>query len=52
MYDTWYKMASVLRSGLDISPVITHHLRPWMTFMEAFEIMNTGKTGKVILDWE
>jgi threonine 3-dehydrogenase len=51
MYETWYKMSSVLRSGLDVSPVITHHYGA-DDFLEAFEVMNTGKTGKVILGWE
>lgn len=51
MFETWYKMASVLRTGLDISPVITHHYAV-DDFFEAFETMNTGKTGKVILDWD
>ena len=51
MYETWYKMASVLCSGLDITQVITHHFKI-DDFHKAFEVMNTGKTGKVILDWQ
>jgi threonine 3-dehydrogenase len=50
MFETWYKMASMLQSGLDISPVITHHL-PVSDYRSAFETMNTGKSGKIILDW-
>ncbi|HEU4531727.1 MAG TPA: L-threonine 3-dehydrogenase [Steroidobacteraceae bacterium] len=50
MFETWYKMASMLQSGLDISPVITHHL-PMTEFRTAFETMNTGQSGKIILDW-
>lgn len=50
MFETWYKMSSMLQSGLDISPVITHHL-PIAEFRTAFETMNTGKAGKIILDW-
>ena len=50
MFETWYKMASMLQSGLDISPVITHHL-PMTEYRTAFETMNTGKSGKIILDW-
>ena len=50
MFETWYKMASMLQSGLDISPVITHHL-PVTEFRTAFETMNTGQSGKIILDW-
>jgi threonine 3-dehydrogenase len=50
MFETWYKMASMLQSGLDISPVITHHL-PVAEYRTAFETMKTGKSGKIILDW-
>jgi threonine 3-dehydrogenase len=50
MFETWYKMSSMLQSGLDISPVITHHL-PVAEYRTAFETMNTGKSGKIILDW-
>ena len=50
MYETWYKMTVMLQSGLDISPVITHRFR-FTEFQEAFELMLSGQTGKVILDW-
>jgi threonine 3-dehydrogenase len=50
MFETWYKMAAMLTSGLDISQVITHHYGV-DDFIEAFETMNTGQTGKVILSW-
>jgi threonine 3-dehydrogenase len=50
MFETWYKMSSMLQSGLDISPVITHHL-PVAEYRTAFETMGTGKSGKIILDW-
>jgi threonine 3-dehydrogenase len=50
MYETWYKMTSVLQSGLDISPVITHRLHV-DDYLEGFDAMNTGRAGKVILDW-
>ena len=50
MYDTWYKMLALLDSGLDVRPLITHRFaaRDWQ---QAFELMETGKAGKVILDW-
>lgn len=51
MFETWYKMTSMIQSGLDISPIITHHL-PYTDFLEGFEIMRTGRSGKVILNWE
>jgi threonine 3-dehydrogenase len=50
MFETWYKMSSMLQSGLDIAPVITHHL-PASEFREAFETLNGGQSGKIILDW-
>ena len=50
MYETWYKMTQMLRSGLDISKVLTHTL-PVDDFQEAFEIMESGNCGKVVLEW-
>ncbi|MCP0913045.1 MULTISPECIES: L-threonine 3-dehydrogenase [Legionella] len=50
MYETWYKMIAMLQSGLDISPVITHHF-PVSDYQNAFQIMASGQSGKVILDW-
>ena len=50
MYETWYKMIAMLQSGLDLSPVITHHF-PVDDFQHAFQIMASGQSGKVILDW-
>jgi threonine 3-dehydrogenase len=50
MFETWYKMAAMLQSGLNISPIITHHF-PVQDFLQGFEIMGSGQSGKVILDW-
>jgi threonine 3-dehydrogenase len=50
MYESWYKMTVMLESGLDISPVITHHFA-WHEFEKGFEVMQSGNAGKVILDW-
>jgi threonine 3-dehydrogenase len=50
MYETWYKMVAMLQSGLDLSPIITHQM-PVDDFAEGFEIMASGQSGKVILDW-
>lgn len=50
MFETWYKMAAMLRSGLDVRPVITHRF-PASDFRDAFEVMRGGLSGKVILDW-
>jgi len=50
MYETWYKMSVMLQSGLDIKPVITHRFAvdEWE---RGFEVMGSGKSGKVILEW-
>ncbi len=50
MYETWYKMTAMIQSGLDIAPVITHRFR-YTGYEEAFEVMRSGASGKVILDW-
>jgi threonine 3-dehydrogenase len=50
MFETWYKMSSMLQSGLDISPVLTHEFKA-DDFQQAFDVMNSGQCGKVILDW-
>ena len=50
MYETWYKMNQLLKSGLDISTILTHEF-PVDQYEKAFEIMETGKCGKVILEW-
>jgi threonine 3-dehydrogenase len=51
MYETWYKMTVMLESGLDISPVITHRF-DYKDFADAFELMKSGNSGKIILNWE
>jgi threonine 3-dehydrogenase len=50
MFETWYKMASMLTSGLDVSPILTHRF-PADRYLDAFEAMKTGRSGKVVLDW-
>src|SRR5437868_12818759 len=50
MYETWYKMTVMLESGLDITPVITHRFC-FREFQQGFEVMLSGNSGKVILDW-
>ena len=50
MFETWYKMSSLLQSGLNIDPIITHHF-PVQDYIAGFETMGSGKSGKVILDW-
>ena len=50
MFETWYKMVSMLQSGLDISPIITHHFAA-DEYEKAFEVMRSGRSGKVVIDW-
>jgi threonine 3-dehydrogenase len=50
MFETWYKMSTMLQGGLDVSPVLTHEL-PAERFEEAFDVMKAGRSGKVVLDW-
>lgn len=50
VFETWYKMMSMLQTGLNVSGVITHCLN-YNDFEEGFAVMNSGKSGKVILNW-
>lgn len=50
MYETWYKMTVMLESGLNIEPVITHRYH-YTEFEKGFEVMRTGQSGKVVLNW-
>ncbi|PMB54347.1 L-threonine 3-dehydrogenase [Coxiella endosymbiont of Rhipicephalus microplus] len=50
MFETWYKMINILHTGLDLSPVITHEFL-LKDFQQAFDVMLSGKAGKVILNW-
>lgn len=51
MFETWYKMATLVQSGLDLSPIITHQF-PIDEFQKGFDIMCSGQSGKVILNWD
>jgi threonine 3-dehydrogenase len=51
MYETWYLMQSMIQTGLDITPVITHRFH-YTEFEQAFEVMRSGNSGKVIMNWE
>jgi threonine 3-dehydrogenase len=50
MFETWYAMSALLRSGLDISSVVTHRF-PAADWKAAFETARGGQCGKVVLDW-
>ena len=51
MYETWYKMTALIQGGLDIAPVITHRL-PYTEFQRGFDLMRSGRSGKIVLYWE
>ncbi len=50
MHETWYKMQAMLQGGLDIAGIVTHRFDV-RDFETGFEAMNSGNSGKVILDW-
>jgi len=51
MFETWYKMSSMLQSGLDVESIITHRF-PLEDYEQAFELMESGQSGKIILSWD
>jgi len=51
MFETWYKMQIMVQSGLDVTNVITHHFS-YTDYQEAFELMKSGNSGKIILNWK
>jgi len=50
MFDTWYKMMSMLQTGLDVEKVITHKF-DYTDFEKGFAAMQNGESGKVVLNW-
>jgi len=50
IYETWYKMTSLIQRGLYITPAITHRLT-FTEFQEGFDLMHSGKSGKIVLNW-
>jgi len=50
IFETWYKMTVIVQSGLDISDVITHRF-PYDAYDKGFQLMRSGKSGKIVLDW-
>ncbi|MQY42006.1 L-threonine 3-dehydrogenase [Epibacterium sp. SM1969] len=50
MFETWYKMIAMLQNGLDVSRVITHRFGV-DDFAKGFAAMKSGRSGKVVLDW-
>ncbi|MFA9388162.1 MAG: L-threonine 3-dehydrogenase [Prolixibacteraceae bacterium] len=51
MFETWYQMEMMLTRGLNIAPIITHRMK-FDDFQHAFDIMEEGNCGKIILQWE
>lgn len=51
MFETWYKMASLIQAGLDLTDIITHRF-PIEEYEQAFTVMRSGQSGKVVLDWD
>ncbi len=51
MFETWYKMASLLQSGLDLRPILTHEFAIG-DFQKGFDVMDSGQSGKVVLHWD
>jgi len=50
MFETWYKMSSMVKAGLDVSRIITHRFH-YTDFEKGFAAMLSGQSGKVVLDW-
>lgn len=50
MFETWYKMGALLQAGLNLAPIITHRY-PAADFQKGFDVMRSGQSGKVILEW-
>ncbi len=51
MFETWYKLQAMIESGMDIAPIITHRFH-YTDFQKGFDIMRSGNSGKVVLDWD
>ena len=50
MFETWYKATMLIQGGIDLMPLITHRFG-YTEYLKAFEVMRSGESGKVILDW-
>jgi threonine 3-dehydrogenase len=51
MFETWHRMSQLVRSGLDIEPIITHRFKA-DDFQQALDVVHSGECGKVILEWD
>lgn len=50
IFETWYKMIAMIENGLDLTPIITHRFAA-EDFVQGFDTMRSGLSGKVVLDW-
>ncbi len=50
MFETWYKLTAMLQSKMNVAPVITHRFS-YRDFQKGFDVMRSGQSGKVVLDW-
>ena len=51
IFETWYKGSMMVQSGLPLEKMITHRYS-YKDYQEGFDVMRSGKSGKVILNWE
>jgi threonine 3-dehydrogenase len=51
IFETWYKGSMMVQSGLPLEKIITHHYH-YTDFQKGFDVMRSGQSGKVILNWE
>ncbi len=51
MFETWYKMVSLIQAGINLTDIITHRF-PIAEYEKGFEVMRSGRSGKVVLNWE
>ncbi len=50
IFETWYKMSAMLQSGLDVDSLVTHRY-PAADYEAAFDLVRSGQSGKVLLEW-
>jgi len=51
IFETWYKGLMMVQTGIPLDKIITHHYH-YTEFQKGFDVMNSGQSGKVILNWE
>jgi threonine 3-dehydrogenase len=51
IFETWYKGLMMVQTGIPLDKIITHHFH-YTEFQKGFDVMNSGQSGKVILNWE